>query len=82
MNQQFTILKKAIQVFHSYGITLIGQHKNADFIQQLRMDPVFINGLIFELEYQLHVTFQDEKLGTVNTPKDLISLLINIPQDN
>ena len=82
MNQQFTILKKAIQVFHSYGITLIGQHKNADFIQQLGMDPVFINGLIFELEYQLHVIFQDEKLGTVNTPKDLISLLINIPQDN
>ncbi|PZX53916.1 acyl carrier protein [Algoriphagus ratkowskyi] len=82
MNQQFTLLKKAIEVFHSYGITLIGQHKNADFIQQLRMDPVFINGLIFELEYQLQVIFQEEKLGAVHTPKDLITLLFNIPQDN
>ena len=82
MNQQFTLLKKAIEVFHSYGITLIGQQKNADFVQQLHMDPVFINGLIFELEYHLQVIFQDEKLGTVNTPKDLIALLVNIPQNN
>ena len=82
MNQRYTLLKKAIEVFHSYGITLIGQHKYADFSKQLQMDPVFINGLIFELEYQLHVIFQEEKLGTVNTPKDLIELLVNIPQDN
>ncbi|MDR7131944.1 acyl carrier protein [Algoriphagus sp. 4150] len=82
MNQHFTLLKKAIEVFHSYGITLIGQQKNADFIQQLHMDPVFINGLIFELEYHLHVVFQEEKLGAVHTPKDLIALLINIPQEN
>lgn len=82
MSQRFTLLKKAVEVFHSYGITLIGHHKNADFIHQLQMDPVFINGLIFELEYQLQIIFQDEKLGTVNTPKDLIVLLFNIPQDN
>ncbi|MEP0712801.1 acyl carrier protein [Algoriphagus sp.] len=82
MNQHFTLLKKAISVFHSYGITLIGPHKNADFVQQLRMDPVFINGLIFELEYQLQIIFQDEKLGAVHTPKDLISLLLHIPQHN
>ena len=82
MNQHFTLLKKAIEVFHSYGITLIGQQKNADFIQQLHMDPVFINGLIFELEYQLQIIFQEEKLGLVHTPKDLIALLVNIPQNN
>ena len=82
MNQRFTLLKKAIEVFHTYGIRLTGQHKNADFVKQLRMDPIFINGLIFELEYQLQVIFQEEKLGTVHTPKDLIALLFNIPQDN
>ncbi|MBN3518981.1 acyl carrier protein [Algoriphagus lutimaris] len=82
MNQQFTLLKKAVEVFHSYGINLSGQQKNADFIQQLEMDPIFINGLIFELEYQLHIILQDELLGQVNTPKDLINLLLNIPQDN
>ncbi|SIN77479.1 acyl carrier protein [Algoriphagus halophilus] len=82
MNQQFTLLKKAVEVFHSYGINLSGQQKNAHFIQQLEMDPIFINGLIFELEYQLHIILQDELLGQVNTPKDLINLLLNIPQDN
>ena len=82
MNQQFTLLKKAVEVFHSYGITLIGQQKNAHFIQQLDIDPIFLNGLIFELEYQLHVILQDELLGEVKTPKDLIALLLNIPQDN
>jgi len=82
MNQQFTLLKKAVEVFHSYGINLSGQQKNAHFVQQLQMDPIFINGLIFELEFQLHVILQDELLGEVKTPKDLIGLLMNIPQDN
>lgn len=82
MNQQFTLLKKAVEVFHSYGIVLSGQKKNAHFIQQLNMDPIFINGLIFELEYQLQVIFQDEMLGEVKTPRDLIGLLLAIPQDN
>jgi acyl carrier protein len=82
MNQQFTLLKKAVEVFHSYGINLSGQQKNAHFIQHLHIDPIFLNGLIFELEYHLHVILQDEKLGEVKTPKDLIALLLNIPQDN
>lgn len=82
MNQQFTVLKKAIEVFHSYGIYLAGKQKNANFIQQLNMDPIFINGLIFELEFQLQVIFQDELLGEVKTPKDLIGLLLTIPQNN
>jgi hypothetical protein len=55
MNQQFSTLKKAIEVFHTYGITLAGPRKNDHFITNLNMDPIFINGLIFELEYQLQV---------------------------
>jgi acyl carrier protein len=55
MNQRFTILKKAVEVFHTYGITLAGPRKNDHFITNLDMDPVFINGLIFELEYQLQL---------------------------
>jgi len=82
MKQNFTILKKAIEVFHSYGINLTGTQKEADFVGQLQMDPIFVNGLIFELEYQLQVIFQDEKLGEVHTPKDLILLLLSIPQEN
>ena len=46
------------------------------------MDPVFINGLIFELEYQLQVFIQEENICSVKTPKELITLLLQIPQDN
>ncbi|MHA7128542.1 acyl carrier protein [Algoriphagus namhaensis] len=82
MNQQFTTLKKAVEVFHSYGISLSGPRKNDHFIQNLNMDPVFINGLIFELEYQLQRFIQEEKLCSAKTPKELIQLLMAIPQDN
>lgn len=82
MNHYYSQLKKAIEVFHSYGITLVGPRKNDHFIQQLNMDPVFVNGLIFELEYNLQVFLQDEWLGKVTTPKEVIQLLLTIPQDN
>ncbi|SHO59859.1 acyl carrier protein [Algoriphagus zhangzhouensis] len=82
MNQQFTLLKKAAEVFHSYGISLSGARKNDHFIQKLNMDPIFINGLIFELEYQLQLFLQDEKLQKAATPKELIALFLEIPQDN
>jgi hypothetical protein len=82
MNQHFSQLKKAVEVFHSYGITLSGQRKNDHFIQQLNMDPVFINGLIFELEYNLQIFLQEEMLGKACTPKEVIRLLLKIPQSN
>ncbi len=82
MNQKFTNLKKAVEVFHTYGITLTGSRKNDHFIKHLNMDPIFINGLIFELEYQLQVFIQDEKVCNAKSPKDLICLLFQIPQDN
>jgi acyl carrier protein len=82
MNQHFAQLKKAVEVFHSYGITLSGQRKNDHFIQQLNMDPVFINGLIFELEYNLQIFLQDEMLGKACTPREVIQLLLTFRQDN
>ncbi|TFV97623.1 acyl carrier protein [Algoriphagus kandeliae] len=82
MNQQYSKLKKAIEVFHTYGITLTGPRKNDHFIQKLNMDPIFVNGLIFELEYQLQLYLQDEKLREASTPRELISLFLEIPQDN
>lgn len=82
MNQHYTQLKKAIEVFHSYGISLAGNRKNAHLIQQLNMDPIFVNGLIFELEYHLQVVIQEEKLKNASTPKEIIDLLLEIPQDN
>lgn len=82
MNQQIAKIRKAIEVFHTYGITLTGQRKNDHFVNQLHMDPVFINGLIFELEFNLQVFIQEEKLKGACTPRQLIELLMEIPQDN
>lgn len=82
MNQHYSMLKKAVAVFHSYGIDLTGQRKNVHLIQQLNMDPVFVNGLIFELEYHLQVIIQEEKLKNASTPREIIELLLEIPQDN
>lgn len=82
MNQHYSLLKKAIEVFHSYGIYLAGQRKNDHFIQELNMDQIYVNGLIFELEYNLQVFLQDEMLGKACTPKEVIQLLLTIPQDN
>lgn len=82
MNQHYSILKKAVVVFHSYGINLSGQLKNAHLVQQLNMDPIFVNGLIFELEFQLQVIIQEEKLKYASTPREIIELLLEIPQHN
>lgn len=45
------ILKKLLKVFESYGIRLNGNQGNLHLKNDLHMDEVFINGLIFELEY-------------------------------
>lgn len=82
MNQHYSQLKKAVEVFHSYGISLSGPRKNDHFIKQLNMDPVFVNGLIFELEYNLQIVLQEEIMGNACTPKEVIQLLFQIPQDN
>ncbi len=82
MNQQYSKLKKAVKVFHTYGITLVGPRKNDHFIKNLNMDPIFINGLIFELEYCLQVFIQEEKICSAKTPRELIALLLKISKDN
>lgn len=82
MNQQISKIKKAIEVFNTYGITLTGQRKNDHFVKQLNMDPVFVNGLIFELEFNLQVFIQEEKLKVACTPRQVIGLLMEIHQSN
>jgi hypothetical protein len=75
VSQHFSQLKKVVEVFHSYGISLAGQRKNDHIIQQLNRDPVFVNGLIFELEYNLQVFLEMELLGKACTPKEVIKVL-------
>lgn len=82
MNQRFSQLKKAVEVFHAYGISLSGSKKNEHFVNTMKMDPVFVNGLIFELEYNLQVTIQDEFLGKACTPKEVFKAFFSLPQSN
>jgi acyl carrier protein len=43
--------KKLFRVFEAYGIDLNGKQGKLHLKNDLHMDEVFINGLIFELEY-------------------------------
>ncbi len=68
------MLKAILAVFSSYGIALTGKRKHAHFYHQLRMDRVYIFGLIFELEILVGVTLEED-WETIQTPSDLISRL-------
>ncbi|MCH7400321.1 acyl carrier protein [Belliella kenyensis] len=70
-------LKTISRVFHDYGIVLTGRKKFARFDQDLKMDKVFVMGLIFELEYQLQKEIADEQVKEIHAPVQLIELLMN-----
>jgi acyl carrier protein len=69
-------LRKTIEVFHSYGISLTGKRKGANFYNDLRMDKVFVSGLIYELESELKKELEDEKANNIQTPYELIYTLL------
>ena len=68
--------KKAIGVFNSYGIPLTGNRKNANFYEELKMDRMFVDGLIFELEFQLKKELEVDQISTLQSPSELLSALI------
>lgn len=70
-------LKKAISVFKSYGIPLTGQRKTANFYQELHMDWIFVNGLIYELELELNKEIQEDKVKDIQTPSEAIAYLLS-----
>jgi len=69
-------MRKAIGVFQSYGIPLTGKKKAANFYNDLRMDKIFVSGLIFELEYELKKELEEEKIARIQTPSELINSLL------
>lgn len=72
-----TNMKKAIGVFRTYGIPLTGKRKSANFYRELQMDKMFVDGLIFELEYELKRELEDEKISKIETPSELIEHLLS-----
>ncbi|WPR77163.1 acyl carrier protein [Algoriphagus sp. NG3] len=74
---KYSQLRKITQVFGEYGIVLTGARKHDHFIFDLRMDKIFLNGLIFELEYALNKELEDHKVFQVNAPSQLIAFLLD-----
>jgi len=72
-----TNMKKAIGVFNTYGIPLTGKRKSANFYRELQMDKMFVDGLIFELEYELKRELEDDKVSKIETPSELIGHLLS-----
>ena len=69
-------LRKAVFVFKQYGITLFGNNKKANLYRDLNMDPVFINGLVFELEFALQVEMDKNLELKMTVPAQLIQNLV------
>lgn len=74
---KYSQLRKITQVFSEYGIVLTGVRKHDHFLFDLRMDKIFLNGLIYELEYALNIELDDHKVMNVDAPSQLIALLLD-----
>lgn len=74
--KKYRKLRKISEVFKTYGIKLTGGRKYDHFVRDLRMDRIFVSGLIFELEYELQKQIEDEKLVEIHAPAQVIALLI------
>ncbi|EON76444.1 hypothetical protein ADIS_2894 [Lunatimonas lonarensis] len=70
-NNQIRNIRQLIQLFHSYGIQLTGRKKLRRFQDQLKMDEIFVHGLIFEVEYLLQKEIEGN-WEDLNCPKDVI----------
>lgn len=72
-----SIAKKLTKVFESYGIRLNKKEKNLHLKNDLNMDEVYINGLIFELEYvskkYLEKDFTELELRPANLIDEFVS---------
>ena len=75
--RRLTIIKKLSMVFESYGIRINGNQGNLHLKNDLKMDEVFINGLIFELELaskkNLDKDFKEFELRPIRLINEFIS---------
>ncbi|WP_236613207.1 MULTISPECIES: acyl carrier protein [Rhodonellum] len=72
----YTQLRKIIQVFHQYGIHLFGKRKFDNLYHDLKMEPIFVMGLIFELELASTMQLNDEDAYSAQVPAQIIQKLI------
>jgi acyl carrier protein len=74
--KQYHQIKKMIEVFRLYGIQTIGEKKFASFYNDLKMDKIYVQGLIYELELTVNRQITDTQAATVESPAQLIEILV------
>jgi len=68
----YTKLKAIVAVLGQYGIAPVAKVRQADFVEDLGFDKVFLNGLIFDVENVLHMELEEEIVNSLRKPEDLI----------
>lgn len=74
--ERYSKLRKIIGVFHLYKITLLGRRKYGNFYKDLKVDQVFVLGLIFDLELVTKNQLNDEDAYSAQVPAYIIEKLI------
>jgi acyl carrier protein len=74
--KNYSKIRKIIQVFHLYGIKLSGDRKFVNLYDDLKMERIFVMGLIFELELASQVQVNDEDLNSLQEPVQIIYKLL------
>lgn len=75
--KNYSKMRKIIVVFNQYGINLSGKRKFVNLYDDLKMDQIFVLGLIYELELVTKRCMKDEDAYKVKAPAQIIELLIN-----
>lgn len=74
--KNYTSLRKIVDVFHLYGISLTGKRKFVNLYTDLHMQRIFVSGLIFELELASNGQLNDDEVRSFTTPAQIVSRLI------
>ncbi|MCC5935795.1 MAG: acyl carrier protein [Lunatimonas sp.] len=74
--KRVTTYRKIIEVFRLYGINLAGKRKFDHFYRDLKMDRVFVNGLVFDLELATLKELNEDEVFTLEAPAQVIRKLV------
>lgn len=69
-------LRRIAEVFHIYGISLLGQRRHVNLYHDLKMEQLFVIGLIFELELACQKELLEIHVLAVETPLQIIEKLV------
>lgn len=80
-HNKITSIKKILGIFNKYGIQIMGKRKYDHFYKDLNIDKVFVDGLIFEVEYALEKELGDEYIQAVESPISLVKIFLEKASD-